>query len=57
MIASAVVAVGGEAPGAGGSGPYVDVRETHAAVVFLVGERAYKLKVRSRRSSSALSIT
>jgi uncharacterized protein len=23
---------------------YVDVRETHAAVVFLVGERAYKLK-------------
>jgi uncharacterized protein len=26
------------------NGAYVDVRETHAAVVFLVGERAYKLK-------------
>jgi uncharacterized protein len=24
--------------------PYVDVRETHAAVVFFVGDRAYKMK-------------
>ena len=27
-----------------GGGPYVELRETHAAVVFLVGDRAYKMK-------------
>jgi hypothetical protein len=28
----------------GTSTPYAEVRETHSAVVFLVGDRAYKLK-------------
>lgn len=34
----------GPGPGSGDGCPWVATRETHTAVVFLIGERAYKLK-------------